>query len=95
MNDGSELALKLGRIYPADSLDSLSGFSPYYLRASSGIVPARNKSYLLLTTPADQEASFGYGDYWHGEALIYTGRGQDDHAGYRTQSDSLRVGATS
>ena len=77
MSGNSELALEVGRIYTADELGAIFGFSPYYLRTAGGMVPVRDKESLLLITHAGQEASFEYGDYWDGDALIYTGRGQD------------------
>ena len=77
MSGGDELTLEVGRIYTADELGAVFGFSPYYLRTAGGMVPVREKESLLLITHAGQEASFEYGDYWDGEALIYTGRGQD------------------
>lgn len=76
MTDES-LGLETGRLYTAEELGTIFGFSPYYLRAAGGMVPVPQKESLLLITHAGQEASFEYGDYWDGENLIYTGRGQD------------------
>lgn len=39
--------------------------------------PRHDKDALLIITHADQDASFDYEDYWDGDDLIYTGRGQD------------------
>jgi hypothetical protein len=77
MVDEVQLGLEIGRIYNAEELGKVFGFSPYYLRAAGGMVPAPKKESLLLITHAGKEASFEYGDYWDGEDLIYTGRGQD------------------
>src|SRR6266496_5494903 len=77
MTDEGEISLEVGRIYAAEELVAIFGFSPYYLRTAGGMVPVPRKDSLLLITHAEQEASFEYGDYWDGEDLIYTGRGQD------------------
>lgn len=77
MTDEARFELEVGRVYTAEELGTIFGFSPYYLRAAGGMVPIPQKESLLLITHAGQEASFEYGDYWDGEDLIYTGRGQE------------------
>jgi hypothetical protein len=75
--DDSELPeLAVGRVYTAEQLGEAFGFSPYYLRTAGGMVPVANKNSLLLITHPEQDASFEYGDYWDGDDLVYTGRGQ-------------------
>lgn len=73
----ARIGLEIGRVYTAEQLGAIFGFSPYYLRAAGGMVPAPKKSSLLLITHGGHDASFEYGDYWDGEDLVYTGRGQD------------------
>lgn len=77
MTDQTSRGLEIGRVYTAQELGRIFGFKPYYLRTAGGMVSVPHKDSLLLITHADQEASFEYGDYWDGENLIYTGRGQD------------------
>jgi hypothetical protein len=77
MSDDVQVELEVGRVYTAEELGAIFGFSPYYLRTAGGMVPVPQKRSLLLITHADQGASFEYGDYWDGDDLIYTGRGQD------------------
>jgi hypothetical protein len=77
MNEQDRIELEVGRVYTAEELATIFGFDPYYLRTAGGMVPVPQRQSLLLITHADQEASFEYGDYWDGEDLIYTGRGQD------------------
>jgi hypothetical protein len=77
MIDEKDSKLKVGRVYTAEELGSIFGFSPYYLRAAGGMVPASREESLLLITHAGQESSFEYGDYWDRGDLIYTGRGQN------------------
>lgn len=77
MTDEASLGLEIGRVYTAEELGTIFGFRPYYLRTAGGMVPVSQKDSLLLITHATQDASFEYGDYWDGEDLVYTGRGQD------------------
>jgi hypothetical protein len=77
MTDEARLGLEVGRVYTAEELGAILGFSPYYLRAAGGMVSVPHEQSLLLITHGDQDASFEYGDYWDGEDLVYTGRGQD------------------
>lgn len=77
MTDEARFGLEIGRVYTAEELGAIFGFSPYYLRAAGGMVPVPHEQSLLLITHGNQDASFEYGDYWDGEDLIYTGRGQD------------------
>lgn len=69
-------ALVAGNLYSADELAGIFGFKPYYLRSAGGIVPVTAKNAILVITHASDDASFEYGDYWDGNDLIYTGRGQ-------------------
>lgn len=69
--------LEIGRTYNPDELGDLFGFKPYYLRTAGGMVPVPARGALLLVTHAQREASFEYDDYWEGQDLVYTGRGQD------------------
>jgi hypothetical protein len=66
----------MGRVYSDDELGKIFGFKPYYLRTTGGMVSVPKQDSILLITHTDKEASFEYGDYWDGEDLIYTGRGQ-------------------
>ncbi len=69
--------LELGRTYTPEELAGLFGFKPYYLRTTGGMVSVPAKGVLLLVTHAGSDASFEYEDYWEGDDLVYTGRGQD------------------
>lgn len=71
------IALVVGETYTSEQLSEHCGFKPYYLRAAGGMVPVPAKGALLLITHAQREVSFEYDDYWSGDDLIYTGRGQD------------------
>lgn len=68
--------VEAGRVYSAEEIGQLFGFHPYYLRTAGGMIPVPARNSLLLVTHAARDASFEYGDYWDGEELIYTGRGQ-------------------
>jgi hypothetical protein len=68
--------LVVGETYTPEQLSDCYGFKPFYLRTAGGMVPVPAKGVLLLVTHAQREVSFEYGDYWSGDHLIYTGRGQ-------------------
>lgn len=71
-----DLGLEVGRLYSAQELGEHFGFRPYYLRTAGGMVSAPRRGALLLITHSNEDASFEYGDYWDGDDLVYTGRGQ-------------------
>jgi hypothetical protein len=77
MAEERDFGLEIGRVYTAEELSSIFGFKPYYLRTAGGMISVPRKGSLLLITHAEHEASFEYGDYWDGDHLVYTGRGQD------------------
>jgi hypothetical protein len=68
--------LVIGEEYTPEQLAERFGFKPYYLRTAGGMVTVTAYNALLLITHAQRDASFQYGDYWDGDQLIYTGRGQ-------------------
>jgi hypothetical protein len=76
MAEEQNFGLEVGRVYTAEDLSRIFGFKPYYLRAAGGMIPVARRRSLLLITHAADEASFEYGDYWDGDHLVYTGRGQ-------------------
>lgn len=68
--------LTAGASYTWDELGPLFGFRPAYFSAAGGMpVSTKMDSVLLITHPGGGK-SFDYADYWDGEDLIYTGRGQ-------------------
>lgn len=69
----------LGRAYSWEELGMLFGFAPDYLGAAGGMVPRPKLNALLLITHPAGGKSFDYRDYWDGDELVYTGRGQTGH----------------
>jgi hypothetical protein len=65
-----------GETYDWDALGRLFGFRPRYLSTAGGMVPRPADNALMLITHPGGARSIDYGDYWDGEDLIYTGRGQ-------------------
>ncbi len=68
--------LQKNRVYSWEELGSLFDFKPEYLSTAGGMIPRpKHDAVLLITHPAGGR-SFNYYDYWDGDELIYTGRGQ-------------------
>jgi hypothetical protein len=84
-----------GEVYTIEELGARFGIKPAAFTLQGGMVPAKAKRALLLTTNVEHDSSFDYGDRWDGPALVYTGRGQKGDqtlAGYNQQvADNSRM----
>ena len=68
--------LQKNSVYSWEELGSLFDFKPEYLSTAGGMVPRPKQDAVLLITHPAGGRSFNYHDYWDGDDLIYTGRGQ-------------------
>lgn len=68
--------LQKNQIYSWEELGSLFDFKPDYLSTAGGMIPRPKYDAVLLITHPAGGRSFNYHDYWDGDDLIYTGRGQ-------------------
>jgi hypothetical protein len=63
--------------YSWDQLGDYFGFKAAYFGAAGGMITSRTKNKLLIITHPGGARSFDYQDYWEGNDLIYTGKGQE------------------
>ena len=68
--------LEPGQSYSWSELGTIFDFKPEYLAIAGGMIARPDDGVVLLITHPGGARSFDYGDYWDGEDLIYTGRGQ-------------------
>ncbi|WP_147450163.1 hypothetical protein [Corallococcus carmarthensis] len=69
-------SLEPGRIYSWDELGNLFDCEANYFSSVGGMASRPEMQALLLITHIGGAKSFDYEDYWDGDELIYTGRGQ-------------------
>jgi hypothetical protein len=69
--------LRLGSEYDWGEIGRIFGFSPNYLSAAGGMPISSAADAVLCITHPTGGKSFNYQDYWDGDDLIYTGRGQN------------------
>ncbi|WP_199741886.1 hypothetical protein [Corallococcus sp. CA047B] len=65
-----------GRVYSWGELGELFHCAPEYFSSVGGMASRPEMEALLLITHIGGAKSFDYEDYWDGDELIYTGRGQ-------------------
>ena len=63
-------------IYSWPEISDVFGFRPNYLSVAGGMISLPRHDTLLLITHPGGGRSFDYEDYWDGDDLIYTGKGQ-------------------
>lgn len=68
--------LSKGASYTWEQLAERFGFEPNYISVAGGMISRPEHDALLLITHAGGARPNGYGDYWEGDDLIYTGRGK-------------------
>jgi hypothetical protein len=68
--------LIVGRDYSWDELAGTFMCAPNYFSVAGGMLSRPRQNALLLITHPGGGRSFDYEDYWDGDDLIYTGRGQ-------------------
>jgi hypothetical protein len=77
--------LATGATYSWAELGERFDFKPAYFSVAGGIIARPQHDSILLMTHPGGARSFDYGDYWDGDELVYTGRGQ--------RGDQERTGA--
>lgn len=71
--------LDVGRTYAWNELGAFFRCKPNFFSIAGGMLSRPEFDALLLITHPGGAQSFDYDDYWEGDQLIYTGKGQTGH----------------